>query len=56
MARIRWHRGGDVFSQLERMSQEMDRLLTAYRPGAGSEVLRDALLRVPATPELTAAE
>ncbi len=35
MARIRWHRGGDVFSQLERMSREMDQLLTAFSPGAG---------------------
>ena len=37
MAKIRWHRGGDVFSQLERMSQEMDRLLTTFGPFGGSE-------------------
>ena len=41
MARIRWHRGGDVFSQLERMSQEMDRLLTTFRPGGAQAARSD---------------
>jgi len=33
MARFRWYSGDDMFSQLERMQREMDRLLSSVRPG-----------------------
>jgi HSP20 family protein len=33
MARFRWYGGDEMFSQLERMQREMDRLLSSVRPG-----------------------
>ena len=35
MATIRWHRGKDVRSQIEKMSREMNQLMSAFGPGSG---------------------